>query len=229
MALKLILGGLLNVIFPSFEVQKPGTGDRDVQWPPQRKLCIWIRRRSQNFSKRHLRVRNRFMQRLFSLCLSTTTSHPMSPLTIWFHDNSSSSLKDDGGRLNSGESYCFKMKIQERFWWGSKSDLSKGATLPICKSFPIRNFNEVSLENTYGSFYMQLSLSIALPKLYFTGPCKKLYLYSYAQYLCYFLVTNCNSIRGFVRPSVGPSVRQLVRRSRVFFFLTTDNASMMFH
>ena len=31
MTLKLILGGLLDVIFPSFEVQKPGTGDRDVQ------------------------------------------------------------------------------------------------------------------------------------------------------------------------------------------------------
>ena len=32
MTLKRILGGLLDVIFPSFEVQKPGTGDRDVYY-----------------------------------------------------------------------------------------------------------------------------------------------------------------------------------------------------
>ena len=37
-----------------------------------------------------------------------------------------------------------------------------------------------------------------------------------------FLVANRNSIRGFVRPLVGPSVR----RSRVF--LTARNASMMY-
>ena len=32
MTLKVILGALLDVIFPSFEVQKPGTGDRDVYY-----------------------------------------------------------------------------------------------------------------------------------------------------------------------------------------------------
>ena len=34
MTLKLILGQLLDVIFLSFEVQKPGTGDRDVYSSP---------------------------------------------------------------------------------------------------------------------------------------------------------------------------------------------------
>ena len=38
MTLKRILGGLLDVIFPSFEVEKPGTGDRDVYFP--RPCCV---------------------------------------------------------------------------------------------------------------------------------------------------------------------------------------------